>query len=167
MLITLNNCWISDNICMATLCVTTLRDWFFQLYYICLATFETFSFSFISFKSMEEASSGREVNLGKCEALLKLTTCYLFLQADAVLVGEDGRQHRIHTFLLVLKFPFFRNFLLAGISGKCASASKLQEILRKMPFFGKSDSILASVGSKRDAQHTNIWQRRPREIHFS
>ena len=50
MLITLNNCWISDNICMATLCVTTLRDWFFQLYYICLAIFETFSFSFISFK---------------------------------------------------------------------------------------------------------------------
>ena len=48
---------------MAILCVTTLRDWFFQLYYICLAKFETFSFSFISFKSMEEASSGREVNL--------------------------------------------------------------------------------------------------------
>ena len=46
---------------------------------------------------------------GKCEALLKLTTCYLFLQADAVLVGEDGRRFRVHSFLLLLKFPYFRN----------------------------------------------------------
>ena len=33
----------------------------------------------------------------------------MFLQADAVLVGEDGRRFRVHSFLLILKFPYFRN----------------------------------------------------------
>ena len=35
-------------------------------------------------------------------------TCYLFLQADAVLVGEDGKQFRVHSLLLIMKFPYFR-----------------------------------------------------------
>ena len=33
----------------------------------------------------------------------------MFLQADAVLVGEDGRRFRVHSFFLLLKFPYFRN----------------------------------------------------------
>ena len=33
-----------------------------------------------------------------------------------------------------------------------------------MPFFGKSDSILASVGSKRDAQHKYMTKKAKRNI---
>ena len=32
----------------------------------------------------------------------------MFLQADAVLVGEDGKQFRVHSLLLIMKFPYFR-----------------------------------------------------------
>ena len=145
---------------------------------------------------MEETSAGVEINLEgmatfwrnlnlpprlRTEVSVKLSihlksTQWLLLQADAVLVGEDGRQHRIHTFLLVLKFPFFRNLQRGDWIFLQGANSDVIELIVDPAYGGmnrfrkhKCDRICiyfslaqavssqrTNVGAILDAQHTNI-----------
>ena len=54
----------------------------------------------------------------------KETNKKYYLQADAVLVDEEGHHHHVHSFLLSLKIPLFRSLgkvkhvVLAGVSSE-------------------------------------------------